>query len=97
MIAPQNKSPYSSRKHRCKGRACAKCGECRDWYWSFQSSWNPWSNTKVYTKRLDATCAGTYYGYRGYSFNYDPGYYHTYPHTIGTYQILLCECDDNRL
>jgi hypothetical protein len=46
---------------KCGGRACAKCGQCHDWYWK------PHGKTKSYTKRLDGTCTASYgYGLPGY-------------------------------
>jgi hypothetical protein len=42
-------SPSSDKQLACHGRACAHCGNCRDW------SWAP-GNHKVYTKRDDAVC-----------------------------------------
>lgn len=54
-------SSYSQKVLKCRGRACAKCGRCRDWYWS------PSGNTARYTKRADAICAASYsYGLLGY-------------------------------
>ncbi len=50
MNTPKIQSPYSDKELRCGGRACAKCGFCRDWYWS------PNGNGKRYTKRDDANC-----------------------------------------
>jgi hypothetical protein len=53
--------PYSQKVLNCRSRACAKCGYCRDWYWS------PHDSTKSYTKRPDATCTASYsYGLLGY-------------------------------
>ena len=52
---------YSQKVIECRGRACAKCGRCRDWYW------NPTDKTKHYTKRPDAICTASYsYGNLGY-------------------------------
>jgi hypothetical protein len=52
---------YSQKVINCRGRACAKCGYCRDWYWT------PSGKTKRYTKRPDAPCtAGYCYGISGY-------------------------------
>ncbi|CAF3229731.1 unnamed protein product [Rotaria socialis] len=54
-------SSFSQKVLKCRGRACAKCGYCRDWYWS------PQGKTKSYTKRLDANCTASYcYGRSGY-------------------------------
>ena len=52
---------YSQKILQCRGRACAKCGYCRDWYWK------PADRAKVYTKRPDATCMASYsYGHLGH-------------------------------
>ncbi|CAF1582090.1 unnamed protein product, partial [Rotaria sordida] len=51
FTVPKYKSPYSNLQLECKGRACAKCGECRDWFWRPDGKYR-----KKYTKRDDATC-----------------------------------------
>ncbi|CAF1181684.1 unnamed protein product [Rotaria magnacalcarata] len=57
-------SSFSQKVLNCRGRACAKCGNCCDWYWS------PLGNMKSYTKRSDATCTASY----GYGLiDYGPG------------------------
>jgi hypothetical protein len=54
-------SSHPQKVINCRGRACAKCGCCRDWYWT------PNGKIKRYTKRPDATCASSYsYGISGY-------------------------------
>jgi hypothetical protein len=50
-----NNSRYSDKKLDCEGRACARCGLCRDWYW------RPDNGRKHYTKRSDASCVGSEY------------------------------------
>jgi hypothetical protein len=56
-------SPYSQKVINCRGRACAKCGYCRDWYWSSRGD----KKTVIYTKRPDAICGASYsYGHLGY-------------------------------
>jgi hypothetical protein len=50
LIAPMANSPYSDKQLDCNGRACANCGNCRDWYWT------PGNDKKVYKKRGDAVC-----------------------------------------
>lgn len=79
-MALNNHSSLSRRPLYCKGRACAKCGFCRDWYWRPGSFYG-----KYYEKRVDATCT--------YLYRYDLlyGYYHYY----GDYNYSLCQCDDN--
>ncbi|CAF0884369.1 unnamed protein product [Adineta steineri] len=54
--APKNQSPYSDKKLRCKGRACASCSNCRDWYW------HPVGDKKLYGKRNHASCTYNAYG-----------------------------------
>ncbi|CAF4225256.1 unnamed protein product, partial [Adineta steineri] len=54
-------SSYSGTVLICGSHACAKCGYCRDWYWSSSGK------TKSYKKRPDATCTASYaYGLSGY-------------------------------
>ncbi|CAF4026351.1 unnamed protein product, partial [Adineta steineri] len=54
-------SSYSGKVLICGSHACAKCGYCRDWYWSSSGK------TKSYKKRPDATCTASYaYGLSGY-------------------------------
>ena len=54
-------SSHSQKVLKCRGRACAKCGYYRDWYWS------PDDDTKTYTKRHNAVCMASYsYGLPGY-------------------------------
>jgi hypothetical protein len=93
----QNKSPYSQEQLPCNGRACAKCGKCRDWYWTIVTSCL--SYRKAYMKRADATCTGCYGG--AYDSRYDcdccfggGSYYHYFFSycCFGRH----CECDDNR-
>ena len=97
MSESKSKSPYSNKKLDCEGRACAKCGHCRDWYWS------PDGDEKDYAKRGDATCTSDGFS-RGFR-NYD--YYHfiyslTYlGNNNGDFGIdvidnRLCQCNDNR-
>ena len=103
-------SPYSKRQLNCKGRACAKCGECRDWCWRPGGQYR-----KKYTKRGDATCCidgrrridgtdrdedryGCEDGGNGGSRVYLDGrfYYHVGHRPHGSYGSgRLCACDDN--
>jgi len=47
---PTNVGLYSDKNIRCSGRACARCGRCRDWYWRIV-------NRKMrHTKRSEAIC-----------------------------------------
>ncbi|CAF1256893.1 unnamed protein product, partial [Didymodactylos carnosus] len=55
QITASNNSRYSDKKLNCEGRACARCGLCRDWYWY------PDSGRKHYIKRSDARCIGDDY------------------------------------
>ncbi|CAF1447684.1 unnamed protein product [Adineta steineri] len=48
---PKQESSYSLMRLPCKGRACARCANCRDWYWQPYGKYG-----KDYTKRSDATC-----------------------------------------
>ncbi len=50
LTASMQNSPYSDKQLNCHGRACAKCGNCRDWYWT------PDNDKKVYKKRNDTSC-----------------------------------------
>ncbi|CAF0884352.1 unnamed protein product [Adineta steineri] len=84
IVAPKKQSPYSDKKLDCKGRACAKCGSCRDWYWR----WDPSGNEKDYTKRDGVNCRYNDFDY------YDFGRYYHFGRSSDT---NLCECDDNRL
>ncbi|CAF1140059.1 unnamed protein product [Adineta ricciae] len=100
----KNKPPYSDKKLNCDGRACIKCGHCRDWYW------RPDGNDKNYTKRDDATCTCDGYD-RGFRFpsrhccfglndNHRRNYHHfiysiTYFDGIDVIDNRLCQCDDN--
>ncbi|UJR11516.1 hypothetical protein I4U23_015697 [Adineta vaga] len=68
-MIPSNTSSYSNQKLDCHGRACAKCGFCRDWYWR-----SPGSGSKVYKRRTQAKCVINSYscgiGYYYYHHNY---------------------------
>ena len=85
-----NSLQSSDKKLDCKGRACAKCGYCRDWCWRPKADTN---DPKDYKKREDATCTDGYdgRGYDGDGRGYDGRYYHGYGR-----RRRLCECDDNR-
>ena len=94
----QTESPYSEKKLPCKGRACAKCGKCRDWYWALFSDFA--GIRRDYMKRADATCTGCFGG--AYDSQYDDetccgggSYWHCFLSwwCFGRH----CECDDNRL
>ena len=92
--ALKDNSLYSDKKLRCQGRACAKCGHCRDWYW------NQGKPGKKYTKHSDATCtrrrymvyprvvyASEFYASRGSDYCHEHS---------GENDPYLCQCDDNR-
>jgi hypothetical protein len=69
--APTNNGLYSDKHIRCRGRACAKCGRCRDWYWRCV-------NRKMHhTKRSDAICILGALDYYEYDGNYLYSDYHT--------------------
>ncbi|CAF1276312.1 unnamed protein product [Adineta steineri] len=101
-IALKAMSAYSDKKLHCEGRACAKCGHCRDWYW------RPDGDKKVYKKRNDARCFYQYGGYPYHPGGYDHYFYDDYfgissgdddydrycSSRIGN--DPLCECEDNR-
>ncbi len=53
VTAPKTSSPYSDKQLDCHGRACAKCGNCRDWHWV------PDDDKKIYTKRDGVACTRT--------------------------------------
>ena len=58
---------YSDKNIRCRGRACAKCGRCRDWFW------RRIDNEMHHAKRYDANCilAIDYYDSDGIYMNSD--------------------------
>ncbi|UJR08746.1 hypothetical protein I4U23_013003 [Adineta vaga] len=86
QVVESAKSKYSNKKLDCNGHACAKCGNCRDWYWS--SSGN---GRKTFTKRANFRCTFCKYFYNDdYFFR---GYWHTKDPQLA--QRKLCTCDDN--
>ncbi|CAF0728027.1 unnamed protein product [Adineta steineri] len=94
VTTPKNNSVYSTKKLQCKGRACIKCGHCRDWYWCQDK------HKKSYTKRNDATC--TRRRYLAYprvvyesEFYADRGSDYCHDHA-GEADSKLCQCDDNQ-
>jgi hypothetical protein len=63
---------YSHKQIRCGGRACARCGKCRDWYWRYV-------NKKMrHKKRYDANCALMDPNY----YNDDGAYHDSDFHTV---------------
>ncbi len=93
----QNISPYSQTELPCKGRACAKCGKCRDWYWTPAPDCD--GGEKFYMKRADGTCTGCWAGLYNDQLDCDScfgggSYYHWF---FGCCCFgRHCECDDNR-
>lgn len=89
-------SVYSTKKLACEGRACTKCGNCRDWYWRTDH------DCKVYTKRIDASCTTPEHAYRSryYSLLTGGGHYkYWHYHVIDEHKfdvIYMCECEDNQ-
>ncbi len=101
FIASNENTPYSQKKLACKGRSCAKCGICRDWYWSPDGN-----DYKKYTKRDDATCTNLGWrdgdglandgdsdldGYWYYSSSFINNLFDTSYRNL----YLLCECENN--
>ena len=75
--------PVHSDKLSCGGRACAICGNCRDWFWRPNDNIK---NPKTFTKRNNAKCTGVHHVYYVKS-----GHYVGYGDDIN-----ICECEDNR-
>ena len=95
MAIPEKSSVYSDKELGCKGRACAKCGNCRDW------SWYPECGYKTYTKRTDASCTAREHSYHCRYYAYFTGGRTVYWHyiledgkTIGI--VHMCECENNQ-
>ncbi len=61
---------YSNNNIRCRGRACAECGRCRDWYW------RRIDNKMRHTKRSDANCILMNLDYYNNDGNYYDGDFH---------------------
>ncbi|UJR11373.1 hypothetical protein I4U23_015553 [Adineta vaga] len=76
QITTSNELLYSNRKLDCHGRACIRCGFCRDWCWCSHGS----SGSKTYKRRQNTTCTASNYSCgRGYY------YYHN------SYRLCECE------
>jgi hypothetical protein len=95
MATPEKSSVYSNKELGCNGRACAKCGNCRDWYWYVDG------DHKRYTKRTDASCITPDQQYRCRYYAFFTGGRYVYWHYIEKNGQLLgvvhmCECDDNQ-
>jgi hypothetical protein len=73
-------SVYCCKHLRCYGRACAKCGCCRDWYW------HPDGDRKYYTKRANADCICD--EFTDDCAHHETGFYGFLGH--------LCECEVNQ-
>ncbi|CAF0746353.1 unnamed protein product [Adineta steineri] len=98
-VEPQSNTQDFHQELPCNGRACIRCGKCRDWVWI--DGHNQWmAERKYYIKRPDATCTGCYGG--GYDSRYDSddccgggSYYHFFCGCC--FFGRHCECADNRL
>ncbi|CAF4098141.1 unnamed protein product [Rotaria sp. Silwood1] len=99
-------APGAYKPLSCKGRHCANCGKCRDWYytgtladWQWiqnvknweEKDWDRWLNDKHY-ERFQRRAGYTCTGYY-----YDYLYYYLYYYYIYLYYLGGgCLCDDNR-
>jgi hypothetical protein len=93
----QDKSSYSQVEIPCGGRACARCGKCRDWYWTPYSLF--FLDKKAYMKRIDSTCTAGWGGIYDSQYDCDccfggGSYYHLFCGwcCFGRH----CECEDNQ-
>jgi hypothetical protein len=96
MATTEKSLAYSNKEIGCKGRACATCGNCRDWYWHPEGD-----DYKTYTKRTDASCTAPDHSYRCRYYAYFTGGRTIYWHylledgkVIGV--VHMCECENNQ-
>ncbi|CAF0726458.1 unnamed protein product [Adineta steineri] len=87
-------TPDTNKQLRCEGRPCARCGECRDWYYTDPDSWKWVQDSENWNEDQRQRYRHNKF-YEHFKSRSGKTCYHSVAHGVGYRGGVTCLCDDN--